>query len=120
MNDLTEPNASEADRIEGLAEGLYKRLNEETKALLETQLKMLGVDDSDFANIEGLTRHYFPDDSKALAQFDYKGHPILGLRIAHNEMGIEFDVVDPLKLETIKNQIHITESQKEDQDESVQ
>lgn len=122
MNELIEPTAEEADSIEDMATGLYRRVSEETEKLLESQLKILCVDVVDFADVPGLTRHYFPTDPHALAQYEYKGHPILGLRIAKNGMAIEFDVVDPLRLAQIKNQIHITETQKkgEVQDESEQ
>jgi len=87
---LTEPNAVEADRVEDLAEGLYRRLEEETEKLLVSQLKLLGATLDDWKE-HGL-RETFPEDSRALAQYSYKGRPILGLRIAANDMGIEFDV----------------------------
>ena len=102
IRNLTEPSIDEETKIEGIADNLYERIQEETEALLRSQLQLLGVeipDDSNLKGVEGLTKTTFQDDQKALAIYEYKGREILGIRVSDNNMAIEFDVPE---LETQK------------------
>lgn len=94
---ITQPSVSEENKIEELADGLYRRIEKETEKLLKSQLTLLGVDVDEIIenkNPEGLQKIVFPEDSKALAIYEYKGRQLLGLKISDSGFGIEFDVPD--------------------------
>ncbi len=117
-NLFAEPVGAEEDKLEEIATNLYKRIAEETEKLLEQQLGALGVDHKDHEAIikGGFQKTVFPHDSKALAMYEYKGRKILGVRIADNDMGIEFETPVLENLEETEAFGENTESQEEDQD----
>lgn len=97
LNEFAEPSIEEENKIEELSSSLYQRIQKETVKLLRSQLRKLGVNVSVVESDEksggyGFTKLFYPDDSKALASYEYKGVKILGVRIADNKMAIEFDV----------------------------
>ena len=81
---------SEEEKIEAIANTLYRRVEEETKVLLLSQLlKALGVKEIDNKEVK---RTLYPDDPRILATYEFNGRKILGVRVGDNDMGIVFDV----------------------------
>jgi len=93
MDKLTDPSVEEETKIEDIAGNLYARIAEETEKILESQLKILGVDIGDHEAVLNKGRKFFySDDPLALASYEYDGIRILGVRISENRMAIVFDV----------------------------
>jgi len=102
INKISEPSVDEETKIEGIADDLYRRIEEETERLLKSQLQALGIYPDDFHSVSMLLKKtYYPDDELALASYEFNGQKILGVRIGESRMSIEFDVVN-LKPETPK------------------
>uniref|UniRef100_A0A6M3IIF6 Uncharacterized protein n=1 Tax=viral metagenome TaxID=1070528 RepID=A0A6M3IIF6_9ZZZZ len=100
MKDLIELSYDAADKVEILAGELHKRVGEETKKLLKSQIDKLGIDESQ------LKKTLYPDDPETLCTYEYDGKPILGVKIGPNGMSILFDV--PELKETQKGEeVHV-------------
>lgn len=90
---VVEPMKESESDIADIAASLFEKIHAETEMHLKSQFAALGVDISD---TEEVTKHcitYFNiDDPVGLATYYYKDIPILGVRIASNYMGIEWDI----------------------------
>lgn len=74
--------------IDEISDDLHKRIQQEVVKILEDQCKLLRVD---FKDAE-IKRVLYPDDPNVLAVYKLNDVIILVVRIASNNMGIEFDV----------------------------
>ena len=83
---INEISVEEETKIEDISNGLYRRITEETERFLKSQMEILGGDIAD------VTKVVYPEDSLALATYNYCCKPILGVRLGEGRMSIEFDV----------------------------
>ena len=93
------------DKVDEIADNLYKRIFKESGKIVKSQMAILGVEIKNLEDAKnaGIQVTHYPYNDRALATYEYKGKTILGVRISESRMGVEFDVPN---LETQEREVH--------------
>jgi hypothetical protein len=91
--DILKPSIDEENKIDDIANSLYRRIISETEKILKTQLALLGVHINEQNTIDDVCdKVYHTEDVFTLATYYYKDLPILTSKISRNKMAIEFNI----------------------------